>query len=391
MGIQSNIWKLKADRLLSESFFFLSVLVPFLESNGLKASDIYRLEAIFAATMVVCQIPTGYFADVMGRKTSMLIGSIFYPLSLLIYALSHSFWGFAAAEASGAIAISLRSGADTALLYDTLIELKREKEHKRIEGQAYLLQRLGSFTANIAGGFLGMIALNLPIFVTAAVGFIKLPLILSMKETQKEPSKKKTPRMHVADLGCALNFCGTHALIRNASLYLAFIGGINLMGYWSYYLYYSKLGIPVAYFGLLAAAGSLSAGVGAHFFHVIEKKTGERAAFLLPLLTAPSYILIAWIDSVWAVPFILLNAFLWGLAIPLLRDTLHKHTRSTIRATVLSVSSMGDRMIYVVMAFGIGTLVDSTSLEAGIAGLGACFALCCSFPALALMRATPKT
>lgn len=386
MGLESNIWKLKTDRVLSESLLFVAILVPYLQSIGLRASEIFVVESIFAATLVICEIPTGYFSDIVGRKVSMLIGAVLFPLSSLAYGLSEGFWGVAFAEMLGAVAVSLRSGADSAFLYDTLIELKREKEHKKIEGHFFFLQRVGSSTAHLLGGLLSSLWIRLPFFLSSIIMLARVPLILSMKETKKEPSKKKTPRLHVADMGRAVRYCASHPVLRNAVLYSSFISGINLVGYWSYSLLYTKLGIPLAVFGFLAATASLMAGAGGGLVHKLERKWGERNLVLLPLLTAPSYVLIGWLDSIWALPLIFLNAFLWGLSIPLLRDILHKNTRSNIRATVLSTMSMGGRLGYILIAVGIGYLIDATSLQTGFMALGAVFAVSCAPPVWGLIN-----
>jgi MFS family permease len=125
MSIESNIWKLNADRFIASFWLFAPILVSYYEANGLNASEVYLIQAVFALALAFCEVPTGYFSDVVGRKAALIIGAILIPAGIATYALTSSFWGFVLAEILLAIGLSLRSGTDSALLYDSLLEMKR--------------------------------------------------------------------------------------------------------------------------------------------------------------------------------------------------------------------------------------------------------------------------
>lgn len=57
----------------------------------LKSRYIYY-SIMFAIAVVLFEIPTGYFSDVLGRKKSLIIGMFFGALGLGIYAISREFW-----------------------------------------------------------------------------------------------------------------------------------------------------------------------------------------------------------------------------------------------------------------------------------------------------------
>lgn len=381
MGIQSNIWKLQADRFLSNFWIYISILVPFFEANGLTATQIFLTESVFAAVVAAAEIPTGYLSDRIGRKKCFIIGSALLPTGIAIYAFSHSFWAFACAEAILGLAISFRSGTDSSFLYDTLLELKREKEHKHLEGGALFFNNVGSAVANIMGGLLATISLTLPFYVNIAISLLMIPLALSMKEPKRESKKSQNAKAHLKDMGRAVKYSAKHDILRNASLYAALINGLGLAGYWLNYLYYGKIGIAVTYFGFLAAGCSLAGAFGSKLLYRIDKKLGDKITLSLPLLMGACMCTVGLLQSVWAIPFILCNSFLWGLSVPLLRNILHKNTRSDIRATVMSLSNMGGRVVFVVLSIGIGSLVDATSVYTSLICLGTLFIATTALPA----------
>ncbi|MFA6280046.1 MAG: MFS transporter [Bdellovibrionales bacterium] len=387
MNIAGNIWKLQADRFFSNFWLHIAILVPFFESNGLSATQIFLTETIFAVVTALSEIPTGYLSDVIGRKKCFVIGSALIPVSMTVYAFSHTFWAFAGAETIMGIALAFRSGTDSSFLYDTLLELKREKEHKRIEGTALFLREIGSGIANILGGLLATISLTLPFVVNVFTSLVLLPLALATKEPKRESSQSQNAKAHAKDMGRTVLYCAKHPILRNATLYMALINGLGIIGYWMEYLLYSKIGITVTYFGFLAATCSLMTALGSKALHPLDKKMGERFALALPLFMGTCMVAIGLLQSLWSLPFVFLNSFLWGLSIPLLRDILHKNTGSSIRATVLSVTSMSGRLVFIAFSAGMGHLIDLTNIQTGFLCLGSLFLVTTALPAMGLMRA----
>jgi len=370
MGIQSNIWKLKAERFLGDFWIFAPILVPFFKAHNLTASEIFTIEAAYNVVMAFSEIPTGYFADVMGRKVAMALGAVLRPLAILVYLCSDSFWGFVLAECCMGFSACMRSGADSSMLYDTLLELKREKEHKRFEGTAHFFTNIGTSVAGILGSLLAVISMKLPFIGTMCISLIHLPLIFSLQEPKRIMVKPKRLRDHYIEILRAIRFTMRHKSVLYASLYMMLVVNVNAVGVWAYYMYYGDLGIGLAYYGLLAALFWFFSGMGSRLCHEINKRWGEQRALLLPLLVAPSLILMGQYKSVWILPLIAFNAFLWGMSTPLLRDVIHRNTRSSRRATVLSVANMARRFGYLFFAFAVGYITDITNIQNGLTALG---------------------
>ena len=98
-----NALEKNARRVLALSFFqtfmvVIPVVVPFMESKGLDMAAILSLQAIFAAVIVLLEVPSGYLADVLGRKLTLVIGSLFYGIGNSLLVVADGFWGLAAFE-----------------------------------------------------------------------------------------------------------------------------------------------------------------------------------------------------------------------------------------------------------------------------------------------------
>lgn len=141
-------------------FFWLAlviipVMVPFFQSRGLSVADVYYLQAFFALIVVLFEIPSGYIADVLGRKTALVIGSIFHAVGFTWLCFTESFAGLLVFEGLVAVAISLFSGANLSMLYDGQEALGHGPEEKsRGIANMHFVKSIAEGSAALLGGFL---------------------------------------------------------------------------------------------------------------------------------------------------------------------------------------------------------------------------------------------
>jgi len=66
----------------------MPIVTLFYKENGITMQEIFWIQSAFALSVVIFDIPTGYFADVIGRKTSIIIGLIISIFGFSIYIFS---------------------------------------------------------------------------------------------------------------------------------------------------------------------------------------------------------------------------------------------------------------------------------------------------------------
>ena len=128
---RSNIWKLYLIKIAKWFMLYMPYIVPFYTNNNLDMHQIMVLQAVYSVSIVVLEIPSGYFADVIGRRRTLILGTLLGAIGFAIYSFSYAFLGFLLAELVLGFGTSFVSGADSALLYDSLLDNRKEKEYIR--------------------------------------------------------------------------------------------------------------------------------------------------------------------------------------------------------------------------------------------------------------------
>jgi MFS family permease len=115
--------------------------------------------ALVAATMaagdlalMALEVPTGWFADRVGYRRSLILGSLLQVAGMICCWLAEGVPGLVGACLLVAVADAFRSGADQSLLYRTCVALGREPEFQRIEARSRAVQVVALALLIVAGG-----------------------------------------------------------------------------------------------------------------------------------------------------------------------------------------------------------------------------------------------
>ena len=126
----------------------MPVAVPFFQSKGLSMQEVFSLQALFGLVVVLAEVPSGYLADLLGRKKTLVAGVIFAGVGQSFLLVAEGFWTLAIFEFCLGISLSLISGADLALLYDTELALGRSQDEQRqVVGRLYGVRTMSEAVA----------------------------------------------------------------------------------------------------------------------------------------------------------------------------------------------------------------------------------------------------
>lgn len=357
---------------LKDFAFFSAVLVPFYTLWGhINLFQVQLLQSWFMFCLFLLEVPMGIVADHFGRKYVLTAGVIIDALGCLLYGSIPNFGIFILAEFLMALSLALISGADNALLYDSLKEQGKEANVKHIISRSQTSNLLGIFIAAPIGSIIAArFGLNVPLLVTAVPLFIAGMVAWSIKEPPiREESLQKPNPFVLAKQGILFFY-------RHPTLRLFTLDGIlvSVSAYFVVWLYQPLLQlshIPIFFFGFITPILVGSEILVTHFFPKIEKLVGSEKRYLMLTagLTAGAFLLVGVFPNIITILLFLIFAGGFGYTrMDLMSAYMNPFIPSESRATVLSTISMTRRFALVLVNPLVGFFADH-SIQGVLIGL----------------------
>ncbi len=352
------------NRTLLVGFFqvflvIMPVAVPFFQSKGLTMQEVFSLQALFALVVLITEVPSGYFADLLGRKSTLVVGSVIAAIGHTFLLGAEGFWSLAIFEICLGLSHSLISGADLALLYDTELALGRSKdEQRRVVGKLYSARTFSeAFAALVCTAVMVFASLEELVYVQVLVGWIPVILVLRIVEP---PGERLASESHVNNMVVILRYLATHSpVLRLVVLALSVWSLTTFYAVWLLQKVWEVQGIDIAHFGWLWGGLTLIAALAGRYAHEVEDRFGAKAVLIfIGLIPAVGYL---GMDA-WGVLGGLIAASTFfvarGFGLVLLRDALNQRVPSEYRATANSLASFGFRGAFVLTGPAIGYVFD---------------------------------
>lgn len=367
---KSNIWKFYVYKIFMSIELTISIFVLFLLGNNLSMTQIMLLETIFMFLILVLEVPSGAFADFYGRKLSMQLGLFFWALGFIVFGFSHTFFNFLLGNIFVAFSWSLVSGADSALLYDSLKEINLEKQYSKIYGRGNFFSILTWSSCALISSILAVhLGYRILFFLTAAITLIGIIFSFSIKE----PPIHKTlhEKNYFKHILSAVKFSYNHKVVKNLIIYYGMFAAFGHLSWFLIQPYYDQtslpkyiLGVAMFLFFIPAAIGNLTAE------KFLKKIKEENLLLLMLLLAALTFAGIFYVSPLIALILISINSFVCGMRDIFVSKGINEHTSSHHRATVISVQSMSKSIMYALFAPLIGYFTDMFSPAAAFLMLG---------------------
>lgn len=359
--MRRNILALYIIKLSKWFTLVMPIIVLFYEEHGLGLQDVFILKSIYSLAAVALEIPSGYLADVWGRRKCLIVGCILFFFGYLCYSFTSAFGAFVIAELLLGTGQTLVNGADSALLYDTTAQYKKEHLYLRYEGRITMIGNFAEAIAGIFGGLLAAYSLRYPFYAQAVIAFSGIPAAFALREL-KNKSSMQNPVQEIMRII-------KYSLITNRQLcynimFSGIIGAGTLTMAWFVQPYLMYMKTPTSWFGVIWTVLNLTVGIAALYSDRVDSYFGpKKMGILILLFVVGGYIALAF-NLTYAGLLILLVFYIFrGFATPILKGYINQMTFSEMRATVLSIRNFIIRLMFAAIAPFIGWMNDMYSLQ----------------------------
>ncbi len=340
------------------AYFWLPVFFLYF-SEQLSLQRVLQLEAIYYVTVVVVEVPSGYFSDTVGRRRTLMVAAGALVVSYSLFFFGTGFAVFALAQAFLAIGLAFNSGTDTALHFDSLSGIDRAGEYAEREASVHRLALLGGAVAALVGGLAAAWHLRIAygLSLLAALGALVTVWLMV------EPPRRTVPgENNVARRGFARQLAACVGRLRDRTLawLLGFAILMIVINHVPYELYqpYLDLLLSKREVDLPGLGTPLVTGVITAFTMLIASWATARSIRLrdriglgatLLLATTIQVVIMAAMGLVLhevVLILILLRSVPSAIMQPPMRAAITPRLPQSLRATYLSIQSLAGRLAF---------------------------------------------
>jgi MFS family permease len=368
--------------------FFLNLLfwmpVFFLYfSSVLPIHEVLLLEALYFFSVVILEVPSGYFSDRIGRRPTLLLSAAGWMTGSIIFCTASTFVPFLVAQFLYAFGMAMKSGTDTSLLYESLKTLGRGDEVAAREARAQTFTFIALAVSALAGGTMAGFDLRWAYVLSAAAGFVALAIAVKFVEPAPDSRQAHPPLTQVLVVFRHLR----DPVLRWV---MAFAVAMMVLAHVPYEFYQPYLGflfvgaepgyaVTPAVAGVLTAIMMGIAAVASHCSLTVTRRLGAggtlltAAGILLVIIGAMGSVLHASIMLL-----IVLRGVPMALTKPIVAGLVHPRLTGSVRATYLSVQSLAGRLSFsatlVLASLAVSNMEDLS--KEGLSGILLVYAVC---------------
>ena len=328
--------------------FYVPVSAFFLESRGLSLTDIFLLESVLVASILVAEIPAGIIGDRFDRRRLVGAGFVFNAIAEILFAAGTNFSIYALSFVMSGLSIAMLTGVQDAYIYDSLGD---DADAKAVGAWGHLsaLMLTAGVTGSVVGSALGSVDISLPALLSAAMAVVAAVCVAFLPQ-QNPKTHDKHPESSWISLKIGVKLLFTSPLL----LYVAVGSSASFALFNAVYTLNQPLfaaqDVPIATWGVIAGTGQLLAAGYNYAAGRIEKRVGRKTALLLAMgYGAAGFCLMA-VPHVLAVVsgFLLVVVGIHARG-PITSAVTNKLIPAHRRATVLNVASSVGSLVGIVV------------------------------------------
>lgn len=371
MRIQRNLKLIDAYNIGMTMLFIMPVMIPYYRDEiGLTFREFLLGEAAFAVTIVLLDVPAGWISDVWQRKHTMALGLLFEIFGFSCLLLAHSFFMAMLAQVLIGVGISLCNGTNTAILYDSLLSVGREKEYRKREGRRQALCFYTIAASGVVGAAVYPLHHQIPqiMCIMALLGALVIVCMIDEPERHKRVSERHPVADIIATTKYALH---GHAEVAFVIMAAGALFCSTKLIMWSQQPYYMALKIPEAWYGVLIAVGAVLGGLTSHLSHLLDGRISAPRALAMIWIFGILICLGASIGPGWHGVALLMmgGSCIFGMASPRINEVINRNVDSARRATVLSTQSLIASLLFIPLSAVMGQVSKLWGIQAVLVGL----------------------
>ncbi|MFT4709865.1 MAG: MFS family permease [Planctomycetota bacterium] len=357
-SLQANPRLLCTFNALQMSLFPMAVITIYYRLDiGMSMAQIFMLQGAFGLAMALFEFPSGYLADRIGYRRTLIFAALLNAVGWSLYVRADSIGHILLAEVVLGIGISLISGTDSALLYESLEETGQEAQFGMWNGRVKFFGQAGEGTAAIIAGSLYVFWHRLPFLLEVVIWIVNFFVAWRLVE----PARHRPPATEnwKQIKGMFHHMAVGDKQLRAIVFITIVLGMSSFIPVWTIQLYGTDLGLSTMTLGFVWAIANYSVAISSLYSSRVSAKIGLHKLILLCiLLIAVGYGGLGLSHVALGVGFYFILTVMRGLHGPSLHHEEQRRIPSSDRAGFGSLRSLLFRSTFLIISPAIGYSMD---------------------------------
>jgi len=333
--------------------FLFGVYPIFLHSRGLNQFQINSVLATYFVVLFLTDVPTGAFADLLGRRRSYVLGASLRVCAFLLYFVAHHYYVFLIAESIDGIGTTFGNGAIDAWGVDALDDAGYDGLKDRLFSRISQLTTLGFMGSAMIGAYVADINIAWP-WLLGAGGYLVSGVVGALLMHDERPRSTTVriaaiPRRVAVEVGGGIRA----GLGANTVLMLSVASAITVAAWVPYWIswplmFNERFAVGVWIIGWIYCGLSAARLLGAEVSARVAADEAQRAARVSMLVVGASAMLfLAGLFGgrpVVALAMLFIMNLFTGAMMPLVQSWFNEQLESVNRATLLSFRTTFETM-----------------------------------------------
>jgi MFS family permease len=358
--------------------FLFAVYPLFLRSRGLNQFQMNSVLATYFAVTFLTDVPTGAFADALGRRRSFVLGCVIRLTAFMVYFFAHAYPVFLVAESIDGIGTTFCNGAIDAWGVDALDEAGFVGLKDRLFSRISQLMNVGFMISALIGTYVADVNIAWPWLMSAAGYGISAIIGASLmreragKRAQIDFAKIPAQVIERVAKGFRRGFRSRTILMLSLANGIFFAASAPYWLEWPQYVN-DSYGLGIWVVGWVYCLLTIGRLAGAEIVMRMRMDEASRSTRLIILIAGAGAVFFAGAatarrPNLVVALFFLMNILI-GAMMPMMQSWFNEQIASDDRATLLSFNSTFATM-------GAATGLLSVGAYADVAGIPATWKVC---------------
>ena len=252
-------------RVFAKRVFLPLTAIYFMDRSGFSLIQIGYLSAFFSAVQLFAEVPTGYFADRVGRLVSLRIGALLALSATLVYVVTTNQFFIVLGVLCEALGYSFMGGAGEALIHDSLVVKNQTQHYTKVMSRTMSI----SLLANAV--LVGLVPLTYQFdhrypFVIGAIAYLLL-FLFSLKLHELFPPAPRASQVFPP----TWEFFRTHKSMLAFGLTFGVVSALYTSPVDTFNVALKAYGTPAATIGIIYGAASIFGALLGPLVHLLKK------------------------------------------------------------------------------------------------------------------------